>query len=997
MTDQPPLRNRRQSDLRDLRQRVAEREQLNSAQEGLGKQLKHSLSLLRATIESTADGLLVVDNQGNVVSYNQQFLKLWNIPTAIAEQRSDRKLIDTVLDQLLYPEEFLKKIRHLYDNSEEESFDTLEFKDGRVFERYSQPQRIGKDIVGRVWSFHDVTAYSLTKKALEQSTAEFEAILNAIPDAAIFVDLHRRAIRINPAFTRLFGYGIDELRGRTTEVLFAHEADFRETGIKRFHRDALQEQPAAKITYRRKDGTLFLAETIGSSVRDSAGRVIGFFCLHRDITERTLAEKELLAEKRISDVTINMLPGIFCLVDGQGRFLRWNKNFEEITQYQPEEIAHMHPRDFFHGEDQKLIAEKMQEALASGGASDEAGLVSRDGRTTPYFFTGVRIALDDGPGIIGMGIDISERKRVEEQLLRTHAELEERVRERTASLVMTNEKLEAETAEKTRTAEALVQVRQLLENVIDTMPVGVAIIDPEGTVHHGNPAMKEIWGGFKYVSIDEYGEYKGWRLTTGERIAPEEWAAFRAVKEGKSSINEEVEIECFDGSRKIVLCSAVPVRGQQQQILGAVVVMEDITAMKEGEKKISISNALMKLFSERYSRKEYLDSLVEFLSTLSRCEGTGVRSWNMRGETTGESYRGFDREFWEREKCFSPGHETCNCVGAAMKQPDNAGAAHITRNGAFWCGDLLTFFSSLSAEDKKGCHFYCLDFGFASLGIIPIRHRQNVLGVVYFADKQKNNLPDDILGLIESLTPLIGEALYRFSMEEEARSSQEQLRSLTAYLQEVREKERTTIAREIHDELGQILTALKMNLSWVGSQYGDHGQLSEKTKSMITLVDATIQKVKRITTELRPDILDHLGITAAIEWQSAEFSKLTGIPCTVTMESGEIVLPSKQTTQIFRIFEEILTNIIRHAGATQVHVRFHRKDQSVILAVQDNGKGITTAELQSPGSFGIMGIRERVHALGGWLRITGSPDAGTRVTVEIPQGENKDADEEPDT
>ena len=988
MKDQPPVKNPRQSDLGELRRRLAEREQLNSAQEGLGKQLKHAMSLLRATVESTADGLLVVDTRGNVASYNQRFLTLWNIPAEVAEQKSDRKLIDAVLDQLLYPEKFLKKVLHLYGHPEEESFDTLEFKDGRVFERYSQPQRIGKDIVGRVWSFRDVTEYVLMAKALEQSTAEFESILNAIPDAAIFVDMHRRTIRINPAFTRLFGYGMDEMKGKTTEILFTREADFREMGIRRHRSGGPQQEGTVEITYRRKDGTLFPAETIGSSVRDSEGNVIGYFCLHRDITERKKAEKELLEEKRISDVTINTLPGIFCLVDDQGRLLRWNNNAQEISQYSPEEISGMNALDFFLGADRELIGEKMQEVIESGSASIEAEFVAKDGSKTRYFFSGVRVVIDDRPCIIGMGIDISARKRAEEELLQAYAELEERVRERTASLVMTNETLEAEIEEKTRTAENLSQLRQLLSDVIDHMPVGVAIIDAEGTVQHGNPAMREIWGGFKHVSLEEYGEYKVWSLTTGQRIAPEDFAAARAVTLGERTINEEIEIEGFDGSRKIVLHSTVPVRDAQQQVTGVIVVMEDITKTKEAAQDIVVSNALLRLFSETYSRKEYLDAVVELIMKQSGCCCTGLRSWSSSGDTVYDQFVGFTAEFWEREGCFSLRKKKCTCVAAAVKHPRPQGTTLITLNGSFWSNDLSAFYASLPEDDKKGCAWDCLHHGFASLGIIPISRRRNLVGVIYLADERKDRLPEKVLNRIESLIPLIGEALYRFSVEEESRVMQEQLRSLTTHLQEVREEERTTIAREIHDDLGQILTALKMNLSWVCGQYADHAVLAEKTKSMASLVDATIQRVKRITTELRPGILDHLGITAAIEWQAAEFKKLTGIRCDIDIPQ-EIILPSDQSTQLFRIFEETLTNVIRHAEATQVTVRFLDKGDSVELVVRDNGKGINEAQLQSPGSFGVIGIRERIHSLGGKLRITGSPDSGTEVTVKVPKGKGE--------
>jgi len=218
----------------------------------------------------------------------------------------------------------------------------------------------------------------------------------------------------------------------------------------------------------------------------------------------------------------------------------------------------------------------------------------------------------------------------------------------------------------------------------------------------------------------------------------------------------------------------------------------------------------------------------------------------------------------------------------------------------------------------------------------------------------------------------------RKKSEEELDRSREQLRNLTAYLQSVREQERTNIAREIHDDLGQTLTALKMDISWLGKKLPkDQETLLEKTKAMTKLTDMTIKTVKRISTELRPGLLDDLGLVAAIEWQAEEFQHRMGMRCELTVDPEEIILDQDRSTAIFRIFQETLTNIARHAKATRVTASLKEKDDKLELRVRDNGSGITKEQISDSKSFGLMGIRERVHPWGGQVKISGKPGKGT--------------------
>jgi signal transduction histidine kinase len=224
--------------------------------------------------------------------------------------------------------------------------------------------------------------------------------------------------------------------------------------------------------------------------------------------------------------------------------------------------------------------------------------------------------------------------------------------------------------------------------------------------------------------------------------------------------------------------------------------------------------------------------------------------------------------------------------------------------------------------------------------------------------------------------------------EEQLRESHERLRQLSVYLQTVREEERTRIAREVHDELGQALTGCKLDLAWIASKLPkekDLKPLQEKTRALVAHIDSTIKMVRRIATELRPGILDHLGLAEALEWQANEFQTRTGIKCDVHASLPDLDLDQDLNTAFFRIFQETLTNIIRHAGATHVTVHLKERDERIILDVKDNGRGISQEEISNTRSMGLLNMRERAGLLGGDFKIApGSGGKGTKVTVSIP-------------
>lgn len=276
---------------------------------------------------------------------------------------------------------------------------------------------------------------------------------------------------------------------------------------------------------------------------------------------------------------------------------------------------------------------------------------------------------------------------------------------------------------------------------------------------------------------------------------------------------------------------------------------------------------------------------------------------------------------------------------------------------------------------------------------IPFIFVTGTMGEEVAIETLKSGATDYVLKTrLSRLVPAVHRALCeaeerseRRRTEARLRESHEQLRALTVYLQYVREEERTRIAREVHDELGQMLTSLKLDLAWIAGRLPrDVKGLPEKAATMLHHIDATIQTVRRISTELRPGILDDLGLVAAVEWQANEFQARTGIQCRVTTNVNEATLDSDLNTAFFRIFQETLTNIIRHANATQVEVSLADQDGWLTLEVVDNGRGISGAEIANIHSIGLLGMRERAGLLGGEFSIRGAPKKGTRVTVRIP-------------
>ena len=247
----------------------------------------------------------------------------------------------------------------------------------------------------------------------------------------------------------------------------------------------------------------------------------------------------------------------------------------------------------------------------------------------------------------------------------------------------------------------------------------------------------------------------------------------------------------------------------------------------------------------------------------------------------------------------------------------------------------------------------------------------------------------DSSGVLLGYAEVAHDGTERMYLEQDLADAHDRMRALAAHLAEVAEQDKMRLSREIHDVLGQELTGLKLDLSWLARRIAPvpdppREAILKRLGPMAAQIDGCVQTVRRLATGLRPGVLDDLGLDEAIEWQAHEFQARAGIRVELSLPESELKLDRDRATAIFRIFQELITNVARHSGATGVSVQLTPEEGGIVLEVSDNGRGITAAELSRPNALGLLGMRERAAQFGGTLEIRGIDGKGTRAMIRIP-------------
>ncbi len=836
--------------------------------------------------------------------------------------------------------------------------------------------------------------------------------------------------------------------------------------------------------------------------------------------------------------------------------------------------------------------------------------------------------------------------------------------------------------ERTQAEFALRTSETQLKRVLESLPIGVWIVDNKGNVLHGNPASQNIWAGVRYVGINQYAEYKGWWADTGKRIAPEEWAAARAITRGETSLDEEVIIEAFDGTNKIILNSAVPILDEQNSLQGVVVVNQDITQRRQMEKTLIQTNELMeRLFSSIDTLIAYLDrdfNLVRVNDTYAKAAGhppeyfTGKNHFDLypseeneaifrRVVETGESFYVLEKPFeygeypergvtywdWslqpvkenggaveglvlslvdvtERKRAeiqlAAQNEELLELANAEHKQRELAESlvqatialssslqledvlnaileqihraipfqvadialienrtvriagyrafddhpeaieamnktyaldnfplwlkAHSTRQPNFiedtrgfpdwqivpgmeWvhsyavapliAGDQviglinltsdqpgffneemtarLTAFAAHAALAIQNARLYMAELnarqaaeilsgasqaltktldleqvieallehihdlvysetagvtlledethlarravqGYGPLAdqdnipvfpitgitdsvihrmiadrksltlpnitlyppreeqlsnkqisnwlVVPIIANEKVIGLVELGRKGDENFNSVQIQWAEALVGQAAVAIQNAWLFQQVRSSSERLRSLARKLVEIQENERYHIARELHDEAGQALSLLKLNLGRLEQDPECPQSISERLEDLKGVVDGVLEELHRLAIDLRPIALDHLGLVAALEQYTKNLDTDSFAVKFKALGFEGDRLPKDMATSLYRIVQEAIANVIRHAEASNVGIILERGENRVKLFIEDDGIGFDPDQLEIKHRLGLVGMRERAEMLGGTLTVESSPGRGTLIIVEVP-------------
>ena len=716
----------------------------------------------------------------------------------------------------------------------------------------------------------------LTDEALKISNERFELVAKATNDAIWDWDLENDILTGNERFNKIVGITENELTNYDGFFSRIHEDD-KEKLLKNFKLAIKEKKSLLTEEFKFKDnnGNYKVMYDRGYILykKDVAYRMLGAM---QDITLLKESENKSLLEKALSDSIINSLPGIFYLFNKDGKYLRWNNNFENVTGYTAAEIIKIHPLDFFTPEEKIAVEEKIKNVFIKGSDITEANFKTKGGKLIPYYFTGMFIRYENEDCLLGVGLDISEKIKSQKELFESEQKFRTLVQQASDGIIVTDG--DGNFIEVNESAATLTGYQK---QELDTMNTDDIFFE-EGGIKR--PLRYNAMANGAVVISEHFIKRKGGKMINVEVSA-------KQLSDGRfqrilRDITERIQVE-----------DALRASEKKYRLLFNDNPLPMWINSQADNNFIDVNNAA--LIAYGYSKKEFLRMKLSDL----------------------DSFTSSLKKHLPNEK------NTATSLDGVYE--------HVKKNGQLIKVDILTH--DIIYEGK-----------------------------------------DAILSLANDITA-------KFEAEESLQKSNEALRDLASHLETIRENERSHMAREIHDELGQQLTGLKMDISWLNRKVNSQDEaVKEKMKDAIALIDKTVITVRRIATQLRPSILDDLGLIAAMEWQSEEFEKRSEIKSIFSSNVSQLKINTDVATAVFRIFQESLTNVLRHSQATEVISFFRLENNIITLFIEDNGIGFKENEIKNKKTLGLLGMKERIQLINGKYEINGNSGKGTSVIITVP-------------
>jgi PAS domain S-box-containing protein len=857
------------------------------------EEVRHSEEQFRQVFEEAPAGMIILDERRHCIRVNRAFCNIVGY--------NEAELIGQGYELFTHPDDFQANMtltNEVYEGKQTSYRLEKRYirKDGQVMwvtvnataYRIPAQQRTGVLAI-----IEDITERKRAEDALRATKERLQQALLASKTGLWDWNTDTNEVFFSREWKSQLGYGEQDLANafETWEALL--HADDRERAMA--YVQAYLKNPVGdyrqEFCLRHKDGSYRWIAAAASFVVEPDGRRVRLLGAHTDITERKRAEEAL----RLAKFSVDRAADAVYWIDPQAKILDVNVAASLMLGYSRDELCTMTVHDLNPDFQAHSWPEFWAETQQRGTMVFETVHRAKNGRLIPIEVSVNYLFYEGKEYHCAFVRDITERKRVEEELRRSQA---------------------------------------FITSVVENLPNMIFVKDAKDLkFFRVNKAGEDLLGHSREVLIGK-SDYD---------FFPKEDADFftaidrQVLKTGSLLDIPEEPIETKHQGRRILHTKKIPIcddTGEPQYLLG---ISEDITDRKRTE------NALRKS-EERY--RSIFENAIEgiFQTTLDgKYVAVNPALARMYGYNSPEDMIATIMNI-ASQLYVDPGRRD-EFIRLMQEQ------------------DELTGFEALVYR-KDGSFIWISE---------NVRAMRDPAGVLVGFE-----------GTVEHITE-------RKLAEQRLRDTVDQVRTLSGRLTTVQEEERTRIARELHDELGVGLTCLKIDLSrlqtMISEQTGVRAlkKVRSRIPSMIEQIDTTIASVQRLVTELRPAILDDLGLVAAIEWQCQDFQKRTGIPCTCVASADDIAVEPERATALFRICQEALTNTARHAQSTAVTIKLESRSDSLQLVVADNGTGIPDAKLSDRRSLGLLGMKERVALLGGELSIQGHPGKGTTITVCLPR------------